>query len=146
MVTAVEGNSELLSKVLGKLTDLPSGMRQTLADHLWSSIPETVFEYGWNPSATIVQAKKETDGIRRLTGLYTWCPPGQTGYVQVGNTILIPVPSGAFYMGPMSIIVESGDQRTLYSGIPGTNTGTAGFMFLGLWGQQLPRFGQLAGG
>jgi hypothetical protein len=146
MVEAMDRNTAMLRHVLQELTQLPNGLRQTLADHLWASIPETVFEYGWNLSVTSISAHRETNGLRRITGAYTWCPSGQTGYLQLGNTTLIPVPSGPFYMGPLSIVLEETDIRTLYSGLPGTNTGVAGFMFVGLWGQQLPRFGQLAGG
>lgn len=146
MIEAMDRNTLMLQHVLTELTKLPNGLRQTLADHLWASIPETVFEYGWNQNVTFISAHKETNSLRRISGMYTWCPAGQTGYVQLGSTTLIPVPSGPFYMGPLSLILEDSDQRTLYSGLPGTNTGVPGFMFLGLWGQQLPRIGQLAGG
>jgi hypothetical protein len=140
---ALDRNTEMLAHVVDKLTALPSGLRQELADHLWRSIPETTFEYGYTPSGVSVGARAQTSGLRRITAMYTWCPSGQTGFVAIGNTTLIPVPSGPFYMGPIAIIAEAGDTRTLYSGVPGSVSATPALMFIGLWTQVLPRDGVL---
>lgn len=139
----LETNKALCTRVLEQLSGLPAGLRQTLADHLWASINETVFESGFSASAQTVTAVPQTSGIRRITGIYTLAPTGQGATIQLGNSIFLPVPAGFFYFGPISVILQDGERGVLTSGVFGGTQANAGPIFLGMFGQQLPRYGDL---
>lgn len=129
---------DLEAKVIDALAALEHG-RQQLTDALWASIPRTVKETAWSPSATSVSVRPQTAGLEKITSIYTWVPPGagDGGILQLGNDEMIPVPTGPWNILDVAYLLEPGAVRTL-------NCGVAGYLYLGLYGEQLPQFGTLS--
>lgn len=149
----VETNSTMLEHMLEQLNGLPDGLRQALSDHLWATIPQTVEEWGYNPSGTTVAAVPNTNGIRRITSVIAFTPStnatvgNQTGYVQLGSGgRYFPVTAGVSIITPICSILQEGEQGVLTLGTPQVPGATPGLLTLALFGDQLPRFGKMAGG
>lgn len=148
-----EGQQKLLTEVLGKLTALPDGLRQSLADHLWADIPSTVEEWGYQPNGVTVTAPPTVAGIRRITSAIAYTPTtnatqgNQTGYITLGTGgHFIPVSAGLSIITPISAVLQEGELGSLTLGTPQVAGATPGLLVLALFGTQLPRYGQLAGG
>lgn len=137
---------ELLTRILEKLNSLPEGLRQSLADHLWAEIPSTFEEYGYSPAATQVNTTVTNQGVlRRVETIYTFCGGNQTGWLQLGSTLTIPVPAGAFVIpSGAAILLRDSDVHSLSLGTPGAQSSTPALVFVALWGHVLPRFGEFS--
>lgn len=132
-------HDEILGRILDQLNKLPEGLRQSLADHLWAEAAATFFEHGYTASAQSVQTDVQVAGnVRRVEAIYTLAPTGGNATLQIGNSLTIPVPGGAWISpGPLTIPLQDGERATL------TTAQGAGAMFVGLFGHILPRWGEL---
>lgn len=140
---ALEHTSELLEAVLGKLNRLPDGLRQALSDQLWAESAATTFDRQWTPSAVqIGPIIPQTANPRLVTAILTVTP--DAGFLILGRDY-IPVPAGSFFMSPIAIPLEVGDNVSLIQGLPpqGSGTQAAGQMFLGVWSKIQPRWSEL---
>lgn len=127
----------VLDETLQRLTELPSLLRQSLADKLWAEIPANLFEYNFSPAGlTQIQVTPATNDYEVITAMYTWVPAGATGNVQLGNTLTIPVPPGPLYLSSLRITLSPGEVRQL-------TVSAAGAMGLYLWASPTASYGKM---
>lgn len=133
----------VLNETLQRLTMLPSQLRQSLADQLWARMAANLFEYAFSASATQVNVQPITNEIEVITAIYAWCPAGESGYIQLGNTTIIPVAGGPTMLPFIRITLAPGDTRSLTVGTPGGALGSAGVCGLYLFGEPGAAYGHL---
>lgn len=125
---------------MDKLDELPALLRQTLADHQWSTIPITITESVYVAAAdadSTLYAAPQTAGLELVESVVVTLPAGGTGIVQLGS-VVIPVGQGCTVIAPLRLLLGASDVRAV-------KCDTAGPLSLLVCGQQLPTFGVLAG-
>jgi hypothetical protein len=132
-----------LSAALDKLAGLPDALRQTLTDHLWSTIPVTVSEQlqlntGGNVGATFNIAP-QTSGLELITGILVIVPAAGAVNLQLASDLLLPCPAGSSIWTPVRKLLGPGDLRQVT-----VTTNCAGMVQCWLWGEQMPTYGALA--
>lgn len=129
--------NELVERAVHRIgQQFQSGLRQSIADGLWAKIPIHVAEGAWNASATTLtwQPWLATD-TELITHIVTYLPSGETGFLQFGNSDIVPVASGITSLRGKWILAP-GDARSLIMGTPGSTAGqTPGLMYAHLSGE-----------
>jgi hypothetical protein len=128
-----------LDELLGKLSKLPSGLRQSLADQLWASIPSIYWESGNLASALSVNSTPRQESPVQITTIVASVPAGATGSLQLADVVL--------YLGPGLSVVPFGDGAGIVLARSDTRSLTvtaAGPVSLLLAGKVLPTTGILS--
>lgn len=130
-----------LHKLVEQMAELPSQMRQALADEMWRRIPLTVDESTYQPALAaggVLAVNPQTAGYELITTIVAVVPAGSSGLVQLASTAL-PVPAGVTTISPMRKLLNTSDTRSLT-----ISGGTGGAALLWLMGEQMPTYGVLA--
>lgn len=133
-----------LHEIVERLTGLPDALRQTVSDGLWANIPTYVREGAWNAAATQISATPQNDLPFLVTSIVTFIAGDNTGWLQLGNTDLIPVPAGGFNITDTTWILQPSDPRALFIGTPGSESSTPAACAFWLFGTQMPTYSRMA--
>ena len=132
-----------LAEALRKLSGNVDALRQTLTDHLWSTIPVTVSESlqlntGLAAGAQL-NINPQTSGLELITGIFVSVPTGGAITLALASDLLLPFPAGVWPVTPVRKLLGPGDLRQV--------TATAlctGMVQVWLFGEQMPTYGALA--
>lgn len=106
---------ELLQTLLERLNQLPEALRQTIADHLWATIP--TFEWAWGYSqdlatGTDLHARKHTSNLFLIRSVTAIVPVGASALVTLGEVVL-PLPPGVNHLPHLAYVLADSDTRKI---------------------------------
>jgi hypothetical protein len=130
---------EAVEAIVKQLADLPSQLRQTLADHLWASVGTFVAENAYNANLAIgatLTARAQVAGLEKIESVTACVPAGATAVVQLGDKVLY-VGQGVTTVPGLAVVLQTTDLRGI------TIAGSAGPTALLLTGVAIPTFGVL---
>lgn len=131
---------ETMNAILERITALPAQLRTMAVDAEWAQIPFHVKEGLFVPglaAGTVLTFNPQTSGLELIQYVLFSVPTGATGTIVLGD-MQIPVGAGTGILSPVSILLASGDLRSL------TLAGGNGNAALWLMGRQQPTYGALA--